>query len=612
MCASLSARVSLALAFLVLLPVIQICCEFASKGAPRRRRFQGSAAYKVEVRGLPRELVATFVQSEADAETSAFLTAGRTEASSYVGRWRIFFKHKLYMLLIDKCGWTRVDASAYVRRAQMHVASSAQLGRLLERAQLPTAPSRLLDVGSGLGHVTSTLASALHIADPKRVVALESSGPLRRELENRWGFRAAASFADAGTEPFEVVSLLNVLDRCDDPVGLLQTAARLLQPRGGLLIIATVLPFRGSVQLPYGKRRSPQQPLNLMPAAFSAGSLPVRHAFGLGARSFIETIRKACNRTTLLAWTRLPYLSSADIAHTHYTLDSALFVLRVDPGSTPPAGRRLSAPVSTLDTGRRLSAIKPCGQPDDIFSWVSSTLRAEGVTSWGKVLDAGTGHGSMCWIVRHSPSMVDAVTAASSGKYSQRVAQAAASSSGAKVNVVLGNWRDEALLAGRLYDVVVSDFLIGAVEMFWPYAQDAMLARLTKLVRPGGYLLFLGLEPYDLLLAPKDPLRKVEALGDAAAMLAGAPSYREMPEAWVLRQLRGTPGFRVVSTRQFTSTLGPRYAQSQLEFAAEQAGKLDDPVLRAAILQRAAAMRTQAASFGGRGRNYAIVARREP
>ena len=100
--------------------------------------------------------------------------------------------------------------------------------------------------------------------------------------------------------------------------------------------------------------------------------------------------------------------------------------------------------------------------------------------------------------------------------------------------------------------------------------------------------------------------------GVLAAMLAGAPSYREMPEAWVLRQLRGTPGFRVVSTRQFTSTLGPRYAQSQLEFAAEQAGKLDDPVLRAAILQRAAAMRTQAASFGGRGRNYAIVARREP
>ena len=54
-------------------------------------------------------------------------------------------------------------------------------------------------------------------------------------------------------------------------------------------------------------------------------------------------------------------------------------------------------------------------------------------------------------------------------------------------------------------------------------------------------------QPYELLFEPSDLVRRFEALGDAAALLAWQGSYREMPEKWVMRQLDKATGFRVVS-----------------------------------------------------------------
>jgi len=250
-----------------------------------------------------------------------------------------------------------------------------------------------------------------------------------------------------------------------------------------------------------------------------------------------------------------------------------------------------------------------CSSPDQVYTWLSAALLHEGVRSWGEVLDAGTGISSICWIVRHQLTRVDAVTAASSGSFSQQTVQRAAR--GANVRVLLANWKDDSLLAGRTYDVVVADYLIGAVEMFWRYAQDAMLSRLLKLIKPGGHLLFIGLEPYDQIFSPMHTVSQLEALGDAAALLGGSPSYREMPQAWVERQLAQAPGIKILSSRQFPSTLGPSYARSQLAFASQQSAVLSDTKLRAAFLGRVAAMQAETTHFSARGRNYAIVARRD-
>ena len=131
-------------------------------------------------------------------------------------------------------------------------------------------------------------------------------------------------------------------------------------------------------------------------------------------------------------------------------------------------------------------------------------------------------------------------------------------------------------------------------------------------MKPGGYLLFVGLEPYELLpgSSPSDAVRRFEALGDAAALLAGTSSYREMPQEWVMRQLASNGEFEVLSSRQFPSALGRSYALSQLEYAESQASRLSDSQMRHAFQSRARTMRPESESFSAKGQNYAVVATR--
>jgi len=77
--------------------------------------------------------------------------------------------------------------------------------------------------------------------------------------------------ADAGAGPFardgayDVVSLLNVIDRCDQPADLLRDACRLARRDGGRVLLAVVLPFSEFVE-DGSLRRHPR------------GALPMRRA----------------------------------------------------------------------------------------------------------------------------------------------------------------------------------------------------------------------------------------------------------------------------------------------------------------------------------------------
>lgn len=48
---------------------------------------------------------------------------------------------------------------------------------------------------------------------------------------------------------YDVISCLNLLDRCDDPLLLLRDIKRSLVPKTGRLILATVLPFQPYVEI---------------------------------------------------------------------------------------------------------------------------------------------------------------------------------------------------------------------------------------------------------------------------------------------------------------------------------------------------------------------------
>ena len=67
--------------------------------------------------------------------------------------------------------------------------------------------------------------------------------------------RRALLLGDLGKMPaehkrdgFDVVSCLNVLDRCDFPLTLLQQMRSLLKDDSSLLVLATPLPFSPSVE----------------------------------------------------------------------------------------------------------------------------------------------------------------------------------------------------------------------------------------------------------------------------------------------------------------------------------------------------------------------------
>ena len=102
-----------------------------------------------------------------------------------------------------------------------------------------------------LGTDTEKLALALNI-NPEQVTCVETSKSMRKVLENK-GYSVTSSIpniteikadeSQSSRPLFSSVSLLNVLDRCDNPKALLESAISSLQP-GGHLLLSIVLPFR--------------------------------------------------------------------------------------------------------------------------------------------------------------------------------------------------------------------------------------------------------------------------------------------------------------------------------------------------------------------------------
>ena len=107
-----------------------------------------------------------------------------------------------------------------------------------------------------------------------------------------------------------------------------------------------------------------------------------------------------------------------------------------------------------------------------------------------------------------------------------------------------------------------------------------------------------------------------EGLGDAAALLAGRRSYRELPMQWVLQQVRRLPGFAVVATREFGVTFSHQSLRRQLEFARSEAQHVADLGLRKALEARASRLFDHVRQLGKqelhrRARSYAVVLRRD-
>ena len=180
---------------------------------------------------------------------------------------------------------------------------------------------------------------------------MEAAAEIRKKLAAERGFRAVASFEElGGGARFGAVSLFNLLDRCDDPLGLLKAAVNALRP-DGVLLVSTVLPFcpivYEGVKGKVGAHRPPAHPLRLPPSlkcGLTSGKmgkdgdryLGVDGEF-LAKREFAQHLNGFVAATVgslplrVAAWTRVPYLSTGTVEDTYYSLDNALLVPRRSP-----------------------------------------------------------------------------------------------------------------------------------------------------------------------------------------------------------------------------------------------------------------------------------------
>lgn len=255
------------------------------------------------------ELGEHFIASQLDTEGEAFLVASMRRAYS-TSRLRL---HRLLSLFLSD-----FDVNALLGVYPVFLFSTPQALALLEAAHGGAGLSerRLLDIGAGSGDVTTRILPIVGSVD-----CTETSRFMARRLRRR-GFTCFRGVAGEGArnDPlassarYDIVSLLNVIDRTRRPRSLLRAVAAHLAP-GGVLLLSTPLPFDpifydGSVT------RRPEERLSIASEAWEDAVLELW-------RNELEPLGFAPG-----ALTRLPYLSGGDVQQAAYVLDAVVIACR--------------------------------------------------------------------------------------------------------------------------------------------------------------------------------------------------------------------------------------------------------------------------------------------
>lgn len=166
----------------------------------------------------------------------------------------------------------------------------------------------LLDVGAGDGSVTERMSNLF-----RHVYVTEMSPIMRWRLSTR-GFTVLDT-NQWGNETFDVITCLNVLDRCQKPLSLLKQIRQHLKPNGRL-ILSVVLPLRQYFE--YNDNHYPDEYLRI------EGDQPEKQINYL----LIHILQPLGYR--LKKFTRLPYLCEGDLEKSYYFLSDYLFVLEIN------------------------------------------------------------------------------------------------------------------------------------------------------------------------------------------------------------------------------------------------------------------------------------------
>lgn len=254
--------------------------------------------YECDPRELPGDLARRFVKLGLGAEGESYLRDARRTRP---GRAKTALHRALCSMYSD------FDADGLLDMYPMHL-----LGTSGWRTLLGNRPGqRHLDVGAGSGHVTATIAPLVG-----ETVTTETSRVMAKKLRKR-GFRCyEADVAESGApEPkYDVITCLNVLDRCPRPRSLLAAVRRALAP-GGRVVFAVPLPINAFFY-DGPASRDPEERLDVSAVGWerSAVQLVEQVLDPLGFE--VETI------------SRLPYLCRGDSRQELYVLDDVLLMCK--------------------------------------------------------------------------------------------------------------------------------------------------------------------------------------------------------------------------------------------------------------------------------------------
>ena len=185
----------------------------------------------------------------------------------------------------------------------------------------------------------------------------------------------------------------------------------------------------------------------------------------------------------------------------------------------------------------------------------------QGEQNWGHVLDAGTGEHSLRWILGQITSSVTAITGDQQRK--EALSRQFQNQLRANDQIEVGNWLNQSLLENQCFDIVIADYLLGALEGFSPYFQSSIFGRLRSHCKNNLYV--IGQEPLPNAFSKGGELiRQLYQLRDSCILLAGHKCYREYPQRWVLDNLQHH-NFQIIASQHFGMSLGSSFVRSQIQ-----------------------------------------------
>jgi len=185
--------------------------------------------------------------------------------------------------------------------------------------------------------------------------------------------------------------------------------------------------------------------------------------------------------------------------------------------------------------------------------------------NWGSILDAGTGSHSLEWIIGLNSTKWTAITG--DPKRQAAMEKLFEGKIRPEDKVISGNWKDDDLLEGEVYDIVIADYLIGSLDGYAPYYQYQLIERLKPHV--GKKLYIVGAEPFPDKVEDDEHgqlIVDIAKIRDSCILLAGQRPYREYPMDWVMKTLKRA-GFHINGVGFFESTHGREFVEMQLNVA---------------------------------------------